>query len=208
MSVALLQTLLAAPSERGEGHAFSPTHDEDAERALVARLRAGEEQAFRELMQTYFVRLARFVEGIVRARDIADDIAQDVLASVWEQRAQWAPTRSIKTYLFGAARNRALNELRHHSVRARHAAAIEAAIMDDAEPIDIHDRLSLPAAVARLRSALARLPEHRRTALRLRYDEGLTYPAIAGILGMSVKSAEQLVALTVRALRKQLLPAE
>jgi RNA polymerase sigma-70 factor (ECF subfamily) len=176
-----------------------------AEQALVARLRDSDESACRELVETYFPRLARFAFGIVGAQDVADDIAQDVLAQVWEQRTTWTLEHSLKAYLFGATRNRALNELKRRHVRERKSGAVAESLAYRAGQIpDVVDQMSTDAMVGALRAAVAELPERRRTALRLRYEEGLTYPAISTILGVSVKSAEQLVALTVQSLRTTL----
>jgi len=206
MLAALAHTILAS-ADTGEHRRDHVPWTPDRERedhALAARIRAGDEHAFRALMHAYFGRLARFTYSIVGTRDLADDIAQDVLASVWEQREDWHPERSIKTYLFSAARYRALNELRHRAVRAKSAPLIEVAMTERSDTPDVHEQLTVDVAVARLRVAVAQLSERRQTALRLRYEEGLTYPAIAAILGVSVKSAEQLVALSIQTLRTAL----
>jgi RNA polymerase sigma factor (sigma-70 family) len=73
---------------------------------------------------------------------------------------------------------------------------------DFVAPVD--DELIATERLVALRAAIARLPERRRTAIRLRYEEGMTCAAIGSVLAMSTKSAEQLVALSVRALRKML----
>jgi len=213
MSAALLSALAAdifngsdrtSPAQR----AVQEQRAADAramEQTLVARVRAGDEAAFRALMQEYFPRIARFAMGIVGARDVADDIAQDVLASVWAQHTTWAPAHSIKAYLFGSARNRALNELKRRRVRASAAPVItEALEYHAASAPSAVDDVVIGEMIVALRRLVAHLPERRRTAIRLRYEEGLTYPAIAEILSVSVKSAEQLVALTVQSLRKGL----
>lgn len=205
--ISLYAAVFGGGGSQSRSESWDPAASErqhDAERALVDRVRSGDELAFRELMDTYFNRVARFTYGIVKSREVAQDIAQDVLANVWHARKDWSPRYSIKSYLFGAARNRALNELKHLSVKEVHEGEIELEITTNATGTDIHDRLTLERAVRALRIAVSHLPERRQTALRLRYEEGMTYPAIAATLGISVKSAEQLVALTVKALRKEL----
>ena len=57
-----------------------------------------------------------------RAPDIAEEIVQEVLWYVWEHRATWDVHSGIRAYLFGAARNRALNELQRSGRAARWAA--------------------------------------------------------------------------------------
>jgi RNA polymerase sigma-70 factor (family 1) len=208
MSGALLSIVFASGS--GDDGSSAPHERYDAsaqttDRTLLARLRAGDASAYRELVASYNERLVRFAYGIVRSREVADDIAHDVLLGVWERRDVWEPEHSLKAYLFKATRHRALDILKHRGVHARAANTIAESITHHAESApDVLDRLSFDAMAAALRTAIAELPEHRRTALKLRYEEGLTYPSIASVLGVSVKSAEQLVALTVQALRKTL----
>lgn len=213
MSVAFLATLLAdttgddpsSPPRAFGGRDETPRVEEvAADRALVRRLTQGDEAAFRDIVAEYFGRLSRFAYSLVGARDIADDIAQDVLARIWERRVTWHPEHSIEAYLYGAVRNAALNELRRTNVRNRKTAALTEAIEHDTQRPDVIDRLSIETMSRALRAEIDRLPERRRTALRLRYEEGLMYPTIAATLGISVKSAEQLVALTIQTLRKAL----
>jgi RNA polymerase sigma-70 factor (ECF subfamily) len=209
MSAALLSVLFSTSSDDSAGSRSDTPHTDADTRAadteLLARLRSGEESAYRDLITRYNERLSRFAFGIVRARDVAADIAHDVLLRVWERRESWEPEHSLKSYLFGAARNRALDELKHRGVHARAESAIVETVTHRATSTpDVVDQLSFDAMAAALRSAIAGLPERRRTALKLRYEEGMTYPAIADVLGVSVKSAEQLVALTVQELRKTL----
>src|SRR5690349_5507253 len=83
--------------------------DEASEQILVARVRAGDEAAFQELFFRYYRQLYTFVFGYIRSRSMAEDVVQDLLLSVWRQRADWHIRSSLRTYLFGAARNRALN---------------------------------------------------------------------------------------------------
>jgi len=54
-----------------------------AEAELVCRLRAGDDTAFRELIERYGPRIYRVAYGLLRNRDDADDIAQEVFAKVY-----------------------------------------------------------------------------------------------------------------------------
>ncbi len=53
-----------------------------------------------------------------------------------------------------------------------------------------------------LRDALTVLPEHARELLRLRFEEGLSYPEIAAVLGMSVDAVERIAAKALARVRK------
>jgi RNA polymerase sigma factor (sigma-70 family) len=114
---------------------------------------------------------------------------------------------SIRAYLLTAVRNRAFNVLAHRRVRSDHRATVEANhaaanndigasdALDAAEDESLRQRL--------LGRAFAALTEKQRTAVRLRYSEGLAMAEVATALGISVSATERLVARALRAMREQ-----
>ena len=181
---------------------------------MVERLRAGDAEAFRELMLAYYDVAERFAYALTRSRQTAEDVAQDVFARVWERRGALDPGRSIKTYLLTAVRNHALDVLKHDAatrrVEARVTREYEEAPEEygGASPED--ELLNALAAAARTETAaamvraIAALPERRRTVLALRFDQELSFRAIGEIMGISDKAAQQLVIRTVGELRRAL----
>jgi RNA polymerase sigma-70 factor (ECF subfamily) len=178
----------------------TPADSDDIDRAIITRIQRADLSAFDELVDRYYDRVARFIYGLIGERDVAEDLAQDIFLRVWTLGTQWAPRGSVAAYLYRAARNRALNVVDRQRVRVRAEQILKE---DGVVPPPDADLLMIER-VAALRVAFANLSERRRTALRLRYEEGLTYPAIASVLSMSTKSAEQLVALSIQTLRKAL----
>jgi len=140
---------------------------------------------------------------LVHSRDVAEDVVQEVFANVWELGTRWTPKGDVAAYFFAGARNRALNELRRQA-RAAHRAsrANEALVVGRRQVVDDRaaDALAqtIDAEVAAMRETivarvLESLTERQRSAYDLRYRRGLTIPAIAEVLGITPKSAEQLV---------------
>jgi RNA polymerase sigma-70 factor (ECF subfamily) len=91
-----------------------------SEDPFVIRLRAGDASAFAAVFRTHYMPIVRFVARYVGSVDAAEDIAQDVLLRLWERRGELDPRRSLKAYLFTAARNQALDTLSHDDVRRAH----------------------------------------------------------------------------------------
>jgi RNA polymerase sigma-70 factor (ECF subfamily) len=177
------------------------------DRELIANVQRGDPDAFTQLMLSHAERLCRFAYSLLSDEPAARDVVQDVFTAVWVGRAAWSPEHGIRTYLFGAVRNRALDDTRHASVRARASATLAESIAHSAEgaadPIAdaVLERASRWAA---LRAALPLLTERRRTALRLRYAEQMTVPEVAQVMGVSTKAAEQLILQAIRTLRRAL----
>src|ERR1700753_3578280 len=94
---------------------LAPTADlaEPATDELVARIRQGDSRAFETLYLAFYPPLCAFVATIIGNAAQSEDIVQDLLGRIWERRTWWRPTGGgPRRYLFGAARNRALNHLK------------------------------------------------------------------------------------------------
>lgn len=175
----------------------------DAERFLVARLRAGDSQAFTELITRYTNQLTRFAFYTVGSRDAADDIVQQMFVELWERRSTLAPDQ-LKPYLFRAVRYRALNERRSQGVRQRHRTDVEAAIASHDYPVTVQSSEEYVLTLAVVQAAVEVLPERRQLAIRLRLEEEMTYPEIAEVIGVTPMAAQRLVARAMAELRELL----
>jgi RNA polymerase sigma factor (sigma-70 family) len=174
----------------------------------VAQIQARDEMAFDTLVHLAYAPLVRFARGFVGEAD-AEDVVQDVLAAIWERSERWTPRGNPATYLFGMVRHHALNTIRRGTREARreeravHDPSLYEAYANPPEH-DLAVREDAHRAAARLAAldALLRtLTERQRTAYELRYRQGLTIPEIAGILGITTRSGEQLLSRLVRLIR-------
>ncbi len=179
------------------------------DRAYVTRLRDGDERAFEELFRRYFQELWTFARGYVRSPEVAEELVHDVFAQVWEQRATWVVHDTVRRYLFGAVRNRAITALRRSGVAERWAevAAVDADVSGAGQGMpsieDVVRETELTAVLAR---AVDRLPVRRRQALLLRWQHQRSYAQIADAMGISVKGVEAALAKAIRTVREALDP--
>jgi RNA polymerase sigma-70 factor (ECF subfamily) len=170
---------------------------------LLARLRADDAAAFDALFRTGYAPLVRFTDRMVRDAAAAEELVQEVMLELWRRRHALDPAGSAQAYLFQAARNRALNHLRHRRVVAR------------TEPLLADDEAVAPSALATVeeteledavRAAVATLPPRCRQVFELSRGRGLRYAEIAGLLGVSVKAVEAQMGRALRHLRARLAP--
>jgi RNA polymerase sigma-70 factor, ECF subfamily len=174
-----------------------------SDRELLDRIRRGDQAAFEELFRTHYAALVGFAEGMVRRRDVAEEVVQEVLLNLWRRRETLQLEDSLRAYLYQSARNRALNHLRHERVVRDAAprivgedsvAAAGAAALEEAE------------IAAAVRQAVSELPERCREVFELSRTEGLRYAEIARVLGISVKTVETQMGRALKALRVKLGP--
>lgn len=173
------------------------------EHERLARVMRGDERAYAELFRAWYAPLVRFSDALLRQRDEAEEVAQEVLLELWQRRAQLDPSLPVQGWLFRAARNRALNMLRHRKV-VRGAEPSVIALVASPTPTDASaTEGELQAA---LHEALALLPPRCREVFHLSRAEGLRNAEIADRLGISVKGVEAQVARALRSLRESLRP--
>jgi RNA polymerase sigma-70 factor (ECF subfamily) len=170
---------------------------------LAERLRAGDVRALEELFRQQYEPLCRFAERYLRDRAASEDLVQDLFAALWARRTRLDVRGSLRAYLFASVRNRALNVRKHQLVehdweRDEAAPEVRALHRTPRRPDELLDERERD---ARVRAAVAQLPERCRLVMQLRWQEQLGYAEIASILGISVKGVEIQLARGLRALR-------
>jgi RNA polymerase sigma-70 factor, ECF subfamily len=155
------------------------------------------------LFRAFAPRLSAFVARYVESPATAEDLVQDLFCSLWAQRARTRIEGSMRTYLFTAARNRALNHLKHQRVAARYQRAV-GQDWDASEPCDP----SAPGEAVLLASieaerAIDALPPRCRRIFSLCRQQHLSHHEIATLLGISVNTVEVQMGRALKRLRAQ-----
>jgi RNA polymerase sigma-70 factor (ECF subfamily) len=145
---------------------------------LLNAIACQDEQALASLYDRYRLILFGLLMRILRSREEAEDVLQEVFLQVWRRASDFDPQRGRPfTWLVTLARSRAIDRLRQLGSRERVASSvIEFAgegIVDAAENTFRSEQRQLVAA------ALTELSEEQRRALTLAYFEGLTQAEIA-----------------------------
>lgn len=157
---------------------------------LVARARAGDERAYRALLEKYERAVFSICLRMVRNRDEAADLAQESFIKVFGSLDRYNAAYAFSSWLFKITSNLCIDYLRKRR--------IDTLPMD--QPIDgdkgeIQRQYAAPdptpdesldrrEKMARLESAIAALPEHYRIMLILRHQEDLSYEEIADHLAI------------------------
>ena len=173
------------------------------ERDLLDRIRQGDQGAFDIVFREHYASLMRCADALLRRRDVAEEVVQEVMLALWQRRETLVVDDSLRSYLFRATRNRSLNHLRHAAIERR----AEPELMS-AEPRDA----PAPSALVEeeievaLRGAIGQLPPRCREVFELSRVHGLRYGEIASTLGISVKTVEAQMGKALRVLRERLAP--
>lgn len=173
----------------------------------VDRIRAGDERAFEAMFRHYHERLCRFAAALVRSPETAEEIVQDVFLNVWSSRHDWQVRSGITAYLYGAARNRALNYLAHRRIeRAHEQRALREQAMAPVATPPADESLVRRQTAAAVQEAIDQLPERARLVVTLRWQHQLRHAEIAEVMGISVKGVENQLSRALEMLRRHLGP--
>ncbi len=168
---------------------------------ILARVRAGDRDAFEQLFRSWYGRLASYAATLTGGRDAAEDVVQELFVALWARRDTLPDLDALAAYLHRATRNRCLNQLRRQRTAGHWLSRQDA---DPAVPPVAEDDIIGQETAERIQAALAGLAPRTREVFLLSRDQGLTYPAIAETLGISVKTVETLMSRALRALRESL----
>ena len=163
----------------------APGAGNDLERALLARIAAGECDAFRELYLRYHRRLGRFLSRVTRGREDAEEVINDTLWIVWQRAGEFRIASRVSTWIMGIAYRRALKLIRRAATHAR----VVSLDSGDAEPVEV-DALEVADRQKLLGRALATLPVEQRLVLEFTYYLDHSCEEIAEIMECPVNTVK------------------
>jgi RNA polymerase sigma-70 factor (ECF subfamily) len=184
---------------------------------LMLDVKAGDEQSFALLLHRYRRPLVNFLYRMVRNREQAEDLSQEVFLRVYRARADYVPSAKFTTWLFRIATNLALNSVRDTRYQ-RMEISLDAPVTADAEdgderPLDVADKrpdieqhLVEESRKKMIRHAIDKLPEKQRAAVLLHKYQELDYNEIAKILECSESALKSLLFRAYETLRVELAP--
>lgn len=136
---------------------------------------------FSHLLEQQIPRLRRYALALHRSdRCRADDLVQDTLVLAIAKQQLWKPGTNLPGWLYTLMHNQYVNDVRrsvsreglNHSVEEFHDTI--ASVSDTSASLQLRD----------LERAMAKLPAERRETIRLVALEGMSYQAIAELLGL------------------------
>lgn len=172
--------------------------------ALMARVRAGDEEAFTALVERHQQMVVGTIVRMLGTVEEAEDLAQTVFVRVWRNASRWEPSAKVTTWILTITRNLVFNEARRRS-RAR-TVPLEDGVTEwpdhgVSSPAAEAEQAELQAAAD---AAIQALPEAARLAVILRRYEEKSYEEIAEVLGVTVPAVKSLLFRARQELRERL----
>ena len=165
---------------------------------LLQLIKNGDKQAFKYIFDTYFTALCRFMYLYLGNTQEAEDIASDILASIWENRKKLEIRLTFKAYLFQAAKNRCLNAIRDRKATV----SLDDINGQDTPQVNVTDSLETEELNNLIQEAILSLPGKCREVFLKSRTNNLTNQEIAESMDISVKTVEAQITKALKQIRK------
>jgi RNA polymerase sigma-70 factor, ECF subfamily len=163
-----------------------------------------DENAFEATFREYYTPLYRLVRPMVKSQDVAEDIIQELFIRLWNKRNTLTVTSSLKSYLYRAATNAALDHIEKHKKEVRledqpgwENSGFSREADEDLTGSEMQDHIV---------KAIEKLPPACKTIFLLSREKELSYKEIAASLDISVKTVENQMGKALKILREELKP--
>jgi RNA polymerase sigma-70 factor, ECF subfamily len=177
-----------------------------SDRSLIEAALKGDADAFEMIIRNHSRSLFAVAYAILQDRAEAEDVVQDTFVRAWNKRRWMRDPSKFPAWLTTVARNRACDLLRKRRTVPLDEEAPMAELADT-RAAGPNDPMAGDEMRAHMRNALGRLPEQHRTALTLRYLEGMDYLSIERAMGLSNGALRGILGRALAAMRKTLKPA-
>jgi RNA polymerase sigma-70 factor (ECF subfamily) len=170
--------------------------------ALVERIAGGDRGAFAILFAHYAPRVKGYLLRLGLETAQAEEVSQEVMIAVWRKASSFDPRQaSVATWIFRIARNRRIDVFRRE-----HRGALDPDEPSFQPPAQAQPDQALEAAgrEARVRAALAELPEDQRALVRDAFYEELSHRQIADKTGLPLGTVKSRLRLAFAKLKLRL----
>src|SRR6476646_7803100 len=166
-------------------------HRNSEEAALIRRVQSRDEMAFREIVERYQSKVFSIIYGILRNRNDAEDIAQQVFAKVYFSLKNFDFRSSLLTWIYKITVNECYDYLRKKRVRKlvyeSDFSQEDAQRMETSEPavdgsVPADTRLAQRDLILKL---LSKVSEEERTLILMKEVEGHSVEELAGMTGLN-----------------------
>ena len=154
---------------------------------------------FQDIFNRYYASLCVFADRYVEDKALSADIAQDVFIKLWEKRNSFQDQMRVRSFLYTAVHNRALNEISRKKTEKNCKESLNMFFVNDL----FHERVVEEETFRLLLEEIDRLPGQMREIM-LRALDGMRNKAIADDLGISPETVHTLKRIAYKKLRESL----
>jgi RNA polymerase sigma-70 factor (ECF subfamily) len=154
---------------------------------LISRCQQGDQEALKGIFEKYQKKVYRIAYGVVRQREEALDIVQEVFIKLFRSIKNFKGRSQFYTYLYRMTMNTAIDHARKTGKQLMSSLDEEGSFQPSDEPEKGPERVLLQKELEeRVKMAMEKLPAEQRAAIIFKDVEGLSYQEMAEAMGCSI----------------------
>jgi RNA polymerase sigma-70 factor (ECF subfamily) len=169
---------------------------------LKQKIQISNQKEFQQIYLKFFNGLSNYAFSILKDKDSAKDVVQEVFLDLWRKRKELQIKTSIDAYLLRSVKFKSIDYIRKASTKQQYAASVSAQAIDYSD--QLYDEDDLEERKQRISYAIAQLPPKCRKAFLMSRLQGFTYKEIAQEMNVSVKTIENQISRAFKLLRNLL----
>ena len=176
---------------------------------LLQLLNSGNENAIKQIFDKYYEGLCLYSEGIIKDRQKAEEIVEDIFIYLWVNIKKSPINLSIKNYLYRSTHNNCLKYLNHLKVEKKHIdfsnyTIFDQEILHPLSPEYPISNLIIKELEDKAEKILSNLPKQCKEIYTLNRFENLNYTEIALRLNITVGTVKTQMSRAFQKFRKEL----
>ena len=174
---------------------------------ITLAIKAGSNDVFWSVYRAEYNNLLHFVSSYTRNLQDAEDIVQETMIAIWDNRENLDPGKNFRSYLYTIARNKSLNYLRDNAKRLKGSSLQESENLINSLAMSascVEDEINALDLQSFIERIYLSLPEKVVNTFKMSRQEGLTYNEIAERIGITPKVVEYHISITLKAIRLRL----
>lgn len=173
--------------------------------SIIESLQEGNHKAFEIIFLKYFPKVKYYINGFVKSIGIAEELAQNVLLKVWENRKSFNPQLGLKgfdSYIYTISYRTTIDYIRSKQVRDSY---YNDQLNNYTEFTDTEDEYIAEETKLLIDMEVEKMPERQRTIFKLSRNEGISNDKIADELNISKRTVENQLSLAMKRIRNILV---
>lgn len=174
---------------------------------IALAIKAGSKDVFRSVYRAEYNNLVHFVNAYLHNKQDAEDLVQETMLTIWENRDTLDPEKNFRSYIYTIARNKSLNYLRDNAKWMKDTPLYDSDNLINSMALSsrsVDEEINFMELQGFIERVYLSLPEKMVNTFKMSRQEGLTYNEIAEKLGITPKMVEYHISITLRALRHKL----
>ncbi|KKB57906.1 RNA polymerase sigma-70 factor [Parabacteroides gordonii] len=170
------------------------------DKQLLSAIRIADKNAYAFLFKKYYPILCAYGNKFIELKD-AEEIVQDVMLWLWENRTTLQIETSLSQYLFRSVYHRAMNRLESKQAQNRADTLFYEQMQEMLQDTDYYQIEEL---TKRIKEAIDKLPESYRESFVMHRFQNMSYKEIGTQLGISHKTVDYRIQQALKLLRIEL----